>query len=371
MPAFAFRHIKELYPGFWEKSKEMVDTIAQHITSTSSNVVEVGAWTSRATLDIIGVAGMGQDFGALQNPNNKLSVTYKTIFNPPKYARYMQLAGAFLPQWFLRALPIKRNTEIEDASEFIKQTCRDLITAKKAKMEKAERTEVDILSVAIESGGFNDEELVNQMMTFLVAGHETTSTAMMWAIYLLCKHQDVQTKLRQEVHSRLPPMRDPSAQITAADVDGCHYLHAVCSEVLRVWAPVALTMRIAAHNTTIGDQFVPKNTMVIVAPRAINLSTKLWGPDAKEFNPDRWMKEGQANKGGADSNYSFLTFLHGPRSCIGLSFSRAEFACLLAAWVGRFETSFENDDYVLEIKGGVTSKPKGGLCVKLNEIKDW
>ncbi|KAK8195895.1 hypothetical protein M8818_007046 [Zalaria obscura] len=395
MPAFHFRHVKELYPTFWDKSREMVETMAEAMKKPSensekaSNVVEVTGWTSRATLDIIGVAGLGGDFGALKDPNNKLIATYRNIFNPPRYARYMQLAGMFVPQWILRALPVKRNTEIEDASAFIKQTCRDLIASKKAKMEKAERTEKDILSVAIESGGFTDEELVNQLMTFLVAGkhyqcdllwsiksdiwtgHETTSTAMTWAIYLLSKNKDVQSKLRAEIHSKLPSIRDADAEIDHTDIDDCHYLHAVCNEVLRTWAPVSLTMRTAAHDATINGQLIPKNTIVILCPWAVNNSTKLWGPDAAEFKPERWMAEGQANKGGADSNYSFLTFLHGPRSCIGLGFARAEFACLLAAWFGRFETELENPDFVPEIKGGITAKPKGGLWVKLSEAQGW
>ena len=171
MPAFAFRHIKDLYPVFWSKSKELVDTVCKAINEPStegekpSNVIEVGNWLSRATLDIIAVAGMGQDFGALQDPQNQLYRVYQMIFNPSKNTRYLQMAGAFLPSWFVQNLPVKRNRELQEANATIKQVCRDLIAGKRTKMEKSERTEVDILSVALESGGFTDEELVNQMMT--------------------------------------------------------------------------------------------------------------------------------------------------------------------------------------------------------------
>jgi cytochrome P450 len=241
-------------------------------------------------------------------------------------------------------------------------------------MARKEKTEVDIISVALESGGFTDEELVNQMMTFLVAGHETTATAMVWAMYLLCKHQDIQKKLRGEIRSKLPSL---GSDITAADVDSCHYLHAVCTEVLRLWAPVSLTLREAAHDTSIQGQFVPKGTNVILAPWAINASTHLWGPDALEFKPERWLDaDGKANnKGSAASNFSFLTFLHGPRSCIGQKFAQAEFECLLAAWVGKFETNFEEGSALakgeFEIQGGITQKPKGGVWVQLKELDDW
>ncbi|CAD0027174.1 unnamed protein product [Aureobasidium pullulans] len=329
MPAFSYRHIKDLYPVFWSKSKEMVERMsdAMHEGSEtgntskesipegtkSSNVVEVSDWTSRATLDIIGVAGMGRDFEALKNPDNELNQTYKTIFHPPKSARYLQVAGMFLPRWFLKSLPIKRNDEISEGSALIKQTCRDLIAAKKIRMEKGAADETDILSVALRSGSFADENLVSQMMTFF----------------------------------RL-------------------------QETLRLWAPVALTMRVAARDETINNHPIPKGTLVVVAPLAINCSKHLWGDDAMEFKPERWLTEGISNKnGGAESNYSFLTFLHGPRSCIGQGFANAEFACLLAAWIGKFDTEFEDPEYVLEVKSGITSRPKNGLRVKLTEVEGW
>lgn len=395
-PAFAYRHIKDLYPVFWGKSREMVEcvdkarksdppisekvddkaqdpekTLPEHAPGT----IEVGNWVSRATLDIIGVSGVGQDFHALQDPDNKLNQTYRSIFNVSRTGRILQLAGIFLPFWFLRRLPVARNGEIEAASSYIKQLCRDLIAQKRRFMAEKERVDTDIVSVALESGEFSDEDLVNQMMTFLVAGHETTATAMLWALFLLCRHPEIQQKLRDEVRAKLPSLAGQDA--TAAQVDSCEYLHAVCLEVLRVWAPVTLTMRVAGLDTTLNGHFIPKGTTIILAPWSINRSTHQWGKDANEFKPERWLDaDGKANnKGGAESNFSFLTFLHGPRSCIGQRFAQAEFACLLAAWVGRYETTFEEGSKLAEgepeIKGGITAKPKGGLWVNLKEVEGW
>ena len=78
MPAFNFRHVKDLYSIFWSKSQELTDKISETIKSSpdGSSVVEIGHWASRATLDIIGVAGMGKDFDAISNPNNELNETY-------------------------------------------------------------------------------------------------------------------------------------------------------------------------------------------------------------------------------------------------------------------------------------------------------
>lgn len=379
MPAFSFRHIKDLYPVFWDKARESVTRMTAAMSTPSapnegpSDVLEVANWASRATLDIIGVAGMGQDFNSLANPDNELSQIYGRIFAASRGGRFGQLLGIVFPMWLLRRLPFKRNLEIDDAVVTLKRICYELIATKRAKMEKAGGTssDVDILSVAIESGGFSDEDLVNQLMTFLAAGHETTASSMTWAIYLLCKHPDVQKRLRAEVRSALPSVSDPNTQVSATDIDHIAYLHAVCSETSRVFPPVPMTFRVAAHDDTIVGHPIPKGTTVVLAPWATNVSTELWGPDAAEYNPERWMGNGKANTGGADSNYSYLTFLHGPRSCIGQGFAKAEFACLLAAWVGRFEFEFADPEFELELQSGVTTRPKGGLKVRAKEVEGW
>ena len=372
-PAFHFRHVKELYPAFWSKSQELVHAIQAEI-KTSSNPkpsVEVGEWGSRATLDIIGVAGMGQDFNALQDPTNELNRVYRAVFQPDRAAQIIGLLSFFLPAWFLNNLPVDRNSKVQAASDVAKNTCRKLIEQKRLRMANKEPMQPDIISVALESGGFTDDQLVNNMMTFLAAGHETTASAFTWAVYQLCQRKDVQSRLREEVHAHISSLDNPDQPITAEVIDNMPYLHAVCQETLRLWAPVPLTIRDTAQDTSILGHFVPRSTKIILAPWAINHNTALWGADAGEFNPDRWMALGQANAGGAVSNYAMLTFLHGPRSCIGAKFAVAEFACLLAAFVGTWEVEMVEPDRVLDIKGGVTARPNGGVEVYLKPIEEW
>ena len=379
MPAFAFRHIKDLYPTFWSKSCEMVKAITAAVrVETAQNgpnnkqapVVEIGQWTSRATLDIIGVAGMGKDFGAIQDPNTELSSTYRSIFQPSKQAQYLGMLGLIIPFWLIRLLPVKRNSEIRDAAISIRKVCRELIEHKKANMnQKEKRVDADIISVALESGGFTEDNLVDQMMTFLAAGHETTASAMVWAVYLLCLNPEIQARLREEIRRGLPSIDDNVTAVTSESLDKLPFLNAVCNEVLRVYPPVPLTLREAAHDTSIQGQFVPAGTKIVISSWGIHTSTELWGPDAAKFNPDRWMGPGRANNGGADSAYSFLTFLHGPRSCIGQAFAKAEFACLLASLVRSFEMELEDKDFNLEIQGGITARPKGGIRVRMREVE--
>jgi cytochrome P450 len=374
MPAFGFRHIKDLYPTFWSKGKQVTKVMTKVIQDQKSEhpdgaSIDAASWASRVTLDIIGVAGMGHDFNAVERDDSELNTTYRLVFQPGNNARLLQRLSLFIPPSFLNKLPIKRNIEVQKAREIIRRTCFALVEEKKEKLKKG-ITDKDILSVAIESGGFDDEDLVNQLMTFLAAGHETTASAMQWALYWLCKYPEVQTKLREEIRANLPSPEDNDATISDTDIEKLPYLNAVCHEVLRFSPSVPLTVRVAAHDTTILGNPIPKGTFVVLVPWAVNVSRELWGDDAHEFNPNRWIGTGRAHTGGAESNYSFLTFLHGPRSCIGQKFAQAEFLCLLAAWMGRFEVSFEDKDYELELAGGATVKPKN-MKVRMKVVEGW
>lgn len=392
MPAFAFRHIKDLYPVFWQKTREVVQAMNKQILADAaeqsasadsekagkSAIMEVGNWASRVTLDIIGVAGLGRDFGAIEDENSELNETYRQLFTPNRQALILNLLSQFLPERFIGALPVKRNEDVNAASRYIRSVCRSLVQEKKQKIARKEPTDHDILSVALESGGFSDENLADQLMTFLAAGHETTASSMTWAIYMLARYPRVQERLRQEVRELLPSV-DSDVDITSLDIDHMPYLNAVCSEVLRYYSPVPMTLRETNQDTDVMGHKIPKGTRVVLAPWATNFDKSLWGPDAHEFNPDRWMPtsadDKRAASGGATSNFAFMTFLHGPRSCIGQAFAKAEFACILAGWIGRFEFELVDeelrDEKKIDIKGGITARPSKGMYMRATIVDGW
>jgi cytochrome P450 len=119
---------------------------------------------------------------------------------------------------------------------------------------------------------------------------------------------------------------------------------------------------------------VAKDTKIFFPPWVTNHDTQLWGPDAGEFKPERWIdsQTGKPNNtGGANTNYAFLTFLHGPRSCIGQNFARAELRTLVAAFAGAFSWSLANPAEPVVFAGLVTTKPRDGLKVKLTKVREW
>ncbi len=111
MPAFAYKHVKDLFPMFWDKSVELVTTIlatqrsSRNVDPYGTICIEVNEWASRATLDIIGQGGFGQSFMAIQDPHNALSRTYRRIFAPGRSGQILGVLGFLLPQYLIRRLP--------------------------------------------------------------------------------------------------------------------------------------------------------------------------------------------------------------------------------------------------------------------------
>ena len=380
MPAFAYRHIEDLYPVFWAKSVEMVNLIQEDLEKRRSAgekdiTITVRNWASRATLDIIGVAGMDHDFDSLRDPANQLNKSYQQIFESPgPGTKTLFVIGMLMGNvTLLHALPTERNKRINAGGQVIRDVARQMIRLKKEKMKTSTaQTGVDIISVAMHSGVMDEENLVDQLMTFLGAGHETTATALQWAVYALCKNPEVQTKLREEIRTHLPPLSSESPNtIDAATIDNLPYLHAVCNEVLRFHPSVPGTIRTAVRDTSLAGHSIPEGTTITIAPEVVNHLEELWGPDANQFNPERFMGPGKANTGGASSNYAFLTFLHGPRSCIGQGFAKAELACLLAATVGRFQMELRYPDRKLQLREGATVSPKDGVIAIFTPLEGW
>jgi cytochrome P450 len=175
----------------------------------------------------------------------------------------------------------------------------------------------------------------------------------------------------KERDSRNLPSIDSEKGVSSLEADHQPYLNTVCNEVLGYYPPAPMTLRHAVSDTYIVGQEVPKGTVINVSPAATNKDLSLWSLDALKFNPDRWMAKSE----GGRSNYAFMSFLHGPRSFIGQGFSKAKFACLLAAWIGRFQFELKNredlDEKNVLVKGGIAARPPQGLWVYAKVLDDW
>ncbi|KAI0521079.1 cytochrome P450 [Xylaria bambusicola] len=373
MPAFGRRHIKDLYPMMWNKSVLMCEVLDEALETgegKNTGVVDLANWTSRVTLDIIGVAGMGREFNMLKKAEDPILGIYEQLLEPAAEKLLFAMTSIVFGLNFVRLLPWKMNSLFRTLTTTLSDFCMPMIHEKKDAILKSKDDHFDILSLLIKSGNFTDPQLRDQLLTFLAAGHETTSSALSWACYLLSKHQDMQEKLREEIRQALPEhMEIDKTTDLAGILEPLPILNGIMNETLRLYPTVPLTLRQAARDTNLGTQAIPEGVTVVLSMWQMNRSPELWGPDAGEFRPERWITAGKPNSnGGADSNYEFTTFLHGPRSCIGQNFAKAEMRCLLASMIRTFSWDLAMDESKILPKGAITIKPNNGLLLKLKPL---
>jgi cytochrome P450 len=205
------------------------------------------------------------------------------------------------------------------------------------------------------------EQVVNNALTMVTAGHEEIGTALTWVVYFLIHHKEVQTRLRHDITSALG--RDWKEQgFVEDDFSKLPYLRAVINESLRLRPNVPVIWRESTTPTTLLDTAIPRHGTVITASTwAMNRNVDEWGKDATDFNPDRWLDD---PNGGAKSPFSFMTFGQGPRKCIGELYARTQMECVLAALVGNFVFSSANKlEHIVPSQGMITVKVWQGLRV--------
>ncbi|KDQ25794.1 hypothetical protein PLEOSDRAFT_1046114 [Pleurotus ostreatus PC15] len=322
--------------------------------------IDVLSWLSRMTLDVIGLAGFNYTFDAL-NENatpNELNQAFSTIFHSGTNNRTIMVLRVISPVF--RYLRTSRDAVAEQAQVVMGRIGRELLNSSKAAVAQSEKEIGDrslrsrnLLSLLVrantaagipESHRLQDEDVLAQIPTFLVAGHETTSTATTWALFALAQESVMQTKLREELCSV------ETDTPTMDELNALPYLDRVVRETLRVHSPVPAIGRVA----TVDDEIplsqpvtdvygnihhsirIQKGQNVMIPISALNLYKPIWGEDAEQFKPDRWLSPPQASSAipGVWSNQ--MTFLGGPRACIGYRFSLVEMKALLFVLIRSF-----------------------------------
>ncbi|CAN8105602.1 unnamed protein product [Discula destructiva] len=334
------------------------------------------------------MATLGEDFRSIQDDNAPLATTYRRAIEPSRGLVAVALLKIFLPEWLVDSISHKWNRKMDESVSVFRGLCRTLLRERRqliaAKMSPEGK---DLLSLVFryeEVACAPEEELIDQMTTFLAAGHETISVAITWAIYMLCLHPDWQTILRKEARAHLPNPNDETdlsyEQKESLDVveTSMPMTQAFVNEVLRFYPPIPQTMREPLRDVIINGQVIPKGTWVIIPFKGLHRDERFWGHDAKRFNPRRWLNsDGSLNTtGGCTNKFASLSFLQGNRSCVAQGFSKAEMVMVVATWTGRFDfklvdPKFQTEEQMPISIGSLSAKPLHGLDVKWKIINGW
>lgn len=256
----------------------------------------------------------------------------------PSVRRCMTSVNKFTA-FFMRVIEFRRKIMREQAD-----SCPDdCLTA--LLREQQENTEMPL----------PDEEICQQIITLISAGHDTTAYFCCYAALMLAKHPEIQANLR--------------AELLADTFDWPNsLLKRVMQEVLRLYPVIPMVTRVAAKVASIptvngGKLTVPKGTRILVPFFALNRLPSLWGSDAAEFNPDRWLETNQATPSEGIQFYKngFMPFGYGSRTCIGYTFALIEVRAILTRLLARYEL-IPVPGFSPTIKAGVSltvENPKG------------
>jgi cytochrome P450 len=174
--------------------------------------------------------------------------------------------------------------------------------------------------------GMTDRQLRDEVMTMLLAGHETTSLALSWTYYLLSRHPEAERAIAAEVHAAVGDRR-PSF----ADLNSLTFTRQVIEESLRLYPPAWGFSREALADDEIGGYHVPKGSLAFIIPYVVHRRPNLW-PDPERFDPARFEPQHEA----ARPKFAYIPFGGGPRGCIGNQFAMVEAQLIVASVAQRF-----------------------------------
>jgi unspecific monooxygenase len=331
-PAFTPRAVGMLIPHMLSATDE---TIAELDTQRGGEV-DLREALQRMTLEIAGRTMFSFEMGRLGPQLRDFVIEYGTKLARPHFFDLLLPLSWPSPQDFQRRRFRVRWT----------QFIGDLIAARRAagKAEGAPPRDLFDLMVAArdpETGAaFDDAQLGDQVATMILAGHETTATALFWTLYLLALDPVTQEKVADEVKRANGSLDFAKLSFTRAVID----------ESMRLYPPAYLIARAAAGPDTVSGHAVQPKDVILIAPWLLHRHEKLW-TEPNAFRPERFMPGAPP-----PDRFAYLPFGVGPRICIGAHFALVEATLALAKLVGAFRIELVDREPVMPI-GVVTTQP--------------
>ncbi|KAI0293337.1 cytochrome P450 [Multifurca ochricompacta] len=429
-PVFSLANMRELLPVIQPIAFKMRSVLLSQLpTDGNSQEVDVLPWMSRGTLEYISQAGLGYTFNALE-PTRSHSFT-EAIKSLAPAALKLLLLRPFVPlavrnlsvYWRNKLVdwsPVQPLRDLRRIVEIMDKSSRKIFFEKKAELENPTTETIDneaiksegnlgdrmkgkdIMTILLKANASSDSterlteaELLGQMNTVIFAGFETSTIAISRLLYILASERTVQARIRNELRRAkldYAASRDIPLDGSWNDIElpydvlmSLPYLDAVVRETLRVYPPTSLLSRTARETTTLPLQYpilsattgekvnsvvVPEGTTVIISILAANHNKTVWGEDASEWRPERWLSdsgervrlnqdreqldgtfgdgaEGSAgatpgNRGGVKYPgvyASMMTFLGGGRACIGFKFAEMEIKQIITTLISSMHFS--------------------------------
>lgn len=345
-PAFTKAAMQRYHPVMLAAAQELFDT-----WDARTGPVDVSADMTRLTLETISRTAFSTDFGSFSRsePHPFIPAMIAALKAGQRKGSLNAMPGASI----MASRIDKRNAHHQAYVDSL----LDGIIAERRTADEVD--ESDLLGIMLhtphpESGArLDDLNIRHQILTFLVAGHETTSGALSFALYYLSRDPQILATAQAEVDQILGD--DRGTEPTFEQVAKFRYLRRVLDEGLRLW-PTAPAFARSPRETTVlstGHTMRPQDWAIVILP-LMHRDTSVWGEDADRFDPDRFLPE----KSRGRQPHSYKPFGTGERACIGRQFALHEAILVLARLLHRYDIAGD-PDYELRIAERLTLMPKG------------
>lgn len=341
-PAFHRRRIAALGTLMTNATEAMLERWREPIAQ--GRTFDVSQSMMELTLRIVSEALFGSDVSA----HSRTIAQAFDVLNEQIVTRFRSL-------WLIPpVLPTPRDRAFRAALQTLNQAVYEII----AERRRHNEDRGDLLSMLMltrdeETGEtMNDRQLRDEVMTLMLAGHETTATTLTWTWYLLSEHPDVARRLREELAAVLGG-RTP----TMSDVPNLVYTRMVIEESLRLYPPAWVTVRKVDNDDIIGGYHIPAGSTVVVSAYVLHRNPTFW-PDPERFDPERFTPERVAER----PRFAYIPFSAGPRQCIGNTFALVEAQLILATIAQRYHLDVAPGHRVAP-EPLITLRPKGGMPV--------
>lgn len=298
-------------------------------------------------------------------------------------AQRISLLRTLRPLWYwkvLRWLDVGREHELKQHLRVINATIYDIISKCLDRRSNQDQPFVhdsqkktlismfmDAMSQENPDSELDPVYLRDIMVNFLIAGRDTTAQALAWCVFAVLEHPHARTKIQEELRVKLPDLVTGTiAAPSMEQVNQLVYLEAVLKEALRLYPSIPANVKMANKVTVLSDgTFVKAGTSVAIPAYVMGRLESVWGPDAKQFKPERWI-DPDSGKIRPVSAFKDNAFGAGPRKCLGKAMATTEIKILLASIFSRFQLNLAPDQKITYTPS-MTLAMSGQLCVHVEQ----
>jgi cytochrome P450 len=370
---FSSRALRDSMVAIIHKHSVTLDSIFEKAAATQTEV-NVSKLLHQFTMESFTEIGFGLELGCLGLDDIH---PFESAFDD---AQHVIMTRMQLPTfvWKLqRLLGVGLEGHLKKCISIVNETVISIIHQTMANAQKpgnaAEGSnEKDLVTLFLASENFKGKltavMLRDIVLTLLLGGRGTTAEALSWLFYSLSQHPAVEQKIRDEIALKMGTNTDANERVDIDALQQLTYLEAALKETVRLYPPGSFNLRYCYEDATLSDgTFIPAGCYATICPFTTARRTDVWGDDAAEFKPERWLDPSNPDRLLTVSSYKFNSFLGGPRVCIGMKLAMMEMKTVAVKTLRKFQFELSPGQSIT-YRHSLTLPIKDGLRVRIKHI---